>query len=69
MPAELGPQASKRKLVSRKAKPQLKKPNLVERIDAKMDILEQKENNKREDDKSEKDPDVINLYSFIKIQK
>ena len=62
MPAELRPQTAKRKHPSSsKAKQPLKKPNLVEKIDAKMDILEQKEKDEREDDKSDKDTDVINL--------
>lgn len=65
MPAELRPQTAKRKNPSgSKAKPQLKKPNLVEKIDAKMDILEQKEKDEREDDKSDKDTDVINHFSL-----
>lgn len=67
MPQELRPQqAAKRKIASSKSKTPLKKPNLVEKIDAKLQVLEQKEKDERDDDKSDKDSEVIILqYSII----
>lgn len=63
MPQELRPQASKRKLVKSKAEPHMKKkPKTVEKIEEKLQLLEQKEKDDRDDEKSEKDTDVRKIY-------